>query len=430
MSDFAFRTLAVSSRIFTQCEYGFAWVVFCRHEQAILERNAMSNGVLKMGMIGGGSGAFIGAVHRMAARLDGEAQLVAGCFSSTPEKAIASGQSLGIADARNYPTWQAMVEGEKKLPAGERVDFVTVVTPNATHFEIARGCVRNGFAVVCDKPMVVSSAEAKTLQDEVQRAKTIFAVTYNYSGYPMVKQARAMVRGGELGAIRTVQVEYHQGWLANKIEAHGQKQADWRTNPAMSGGAGAIGDIGSHAEQLLRYVTGFEIESLCADVSSFVEGRKVDDDASVLLRFKRTDGVQAKGVLRVSQVEVGWENDLRISVHGTKGSLEWRQEHCNELSVRMAGEPERMYRRGNEYLHGVASEAGRIPPGHPEGFIEAFANVYRNVFKAIRAVNTGADAMRAAEQFDFSGIADGAASVRFIERALESAKSSAKWVDA
>lgn len=384
----------------------------------------MSTKTLKMGMVGGGKDAFIGAVHRIAACLDNQVTLAAGCFSSTPEKAIASGKDLGVPDARNYATWQAMLEGEKKLPPGERIDFVSIVTPNHVHHPVAKAFAEAGIHVVCDKPLTTTAALARDLVETVKRSGVVFGVTYNYSGYPMVKQAREMVQQGELGTIRKVIVEYNQGWLAGKLESTGQKQADWRTDPARSGAGGAIGDIGSHAEQLTSTITGLELESICADLTSFVAGRRVDDDANLLLRFAARDGVQAKGVLIASQIEIGHENDLRIRVYGTKASLEWRQEEPNGLVFKPDGQAERVYRRGNGYLGEAAKRATRIPPGHPEAFFEAFANVYNGACAAMRA---GAKGLEAATTFDFPGVLDGARGVNFIEKTVESSKSEAKW---
>ena len=394
----------------------------------------MSKRVMKMGMVGGGQGAFIGAVHRTAACLDGRAAMVAGCLSSTPERALASGKAwagVGLADDRNYPTWEAMLEHERARPAptaaaraDERIDFVSIVTPNHLHFPVAKAFVEAGIHVVCDKPLVHTSAQAAELARAVEKAGTVFAVTYNYSGYPMVKQARELVRSGELGPIRKVIVEYNQGWLASKLEESGQKQADWRTDPARSGLGGAIGDIGSHAEQLCATITGLEIEAICADLTTFVPGRRLDDDANVLLRFAPRDGVAAKGVLIASQIEVGCENDLRIRVFGTKASLDWRQEEPNQLVVKPDGGPEHIYRRGGGMLCDAAKSGTRLPAGHPEAFFEAFANVYANAMKAMEA---GVGGEAAAKQFDFPGIADGAQGVRFIEKVVESAASSVKW---
>ncbi|MCX5689996.1 MAG: Gfo/Idh/MocA family oxidoreductase [Planctomycetota bacterium] len=375
---------------------------------------------LKFGMIGGGQGAFIGAVHRTAACLDHGAVFTAGCLSSTPQRALESGRQLGLADSRNYPTWEAMLEGESKLPKGERIDFVSIVTPNHVHFAPALAFTKAGFHVVCDKPLVHTSQQAAQLRDAVAAAGTVFAVTYNYSGYPMVKHARHLMNTGALGEIRKIVVEYNQGWLAGKLEETGQKQADWRTDPARSGLGGAIGDIGSHAEQLTSYITGLEISELCADLTTFVAGRRLDDDASVLLRFKGG----AKGVLLASQIELGHENDLRIRVHGTKGTLQWRQEEPNHLVLIPEGGPEQVFRRGNGNLCDAAKAGTRLPPGHPEAFLEAFANVYNNAAKAMLA---GEGGIAAAAKHDFPGIIDGARGVAFIERVVESSHSDRKW---
>lgn len=378
---------------------------------------------LRMGMVGGGRGAFIGAVHRMAARLDGGAELVAGAFSSTPEKAVASGKDLGLEDARNYASWEAMLEGElarRPHPDGDRIDLVSIVTPNHLHFPVASAFVRAGFHVVLDKPMVHTSEQAAALVRAVEAAGTVFCVTYNYSGYPMVKQARAMVRAGDVGEIRKVVIEYYQGWLASALEGTGQKQADWRTDPGRSGLGGAIGDIGSHAEQLVSYVTGLEIDAICADLTTFVPGRRLDDDAGVLLRF--TNG--ARGFLGASQVCIGCENDLRLRVWGTRGGLEWRQEEPNHLVFAPEGKPEQVLRRGNGYLCAEAKSATRLPAGHPEAFIEAFANVYRGACARIRAGAGGGGAA------DFPTVYDGARGVHFIEKVVQSARSDAKWTEA
>ncbi|HZW08670.1 MAG TPA: Gfo/Idh/MocA family oxidoreductase [Phycisphaerales bacterium] len=379
---------------------------------------------MKLGMVGGGQGAFIGAVHRMAARLDYRYELVAGALSSTPEKSVASGRELGLAVDRSYPTWQAMLEGEQRRPADDRIEAVSIVTPNHAHFEPAKAFAAAGFHVILDKPMVHTMEQAEDLARTVRENDVVFAVTYNYSGYPLVKQAREMVRSGELGEVRKVVVEYNQGWLAGKLEATGQKQADWRTDPARSGVGGCIGDIGSHCEQLLGYITGLEMESLCADLTTFVPGRKLDDDANVLLRFKPSRGGEpARGILFASQICVGGENDLRIRVWGTKGGLAWHQEDPNALLVHRLGQPDQVYRRANGYLGQAAARSTRIPSGHPEAFIEAFANIYTAAADAIRA---GAGA-KGPEQFDFPGVYDGARGVRFIHRTVESARASEKW---
>ncbi|MBX3410534.1 MAG: Gfo/Idh/MocA family oxidoreductase [Phycisphaeraceae bacterium] len=379
--------------------------------------------VLKMGMVGGGIGAFIGAVHRTAAMLDGGVRLVAGCLSSTPDRALESGRALGLDPRRNYPTWEKLIEGELALPPEERVDFISIVTPNHVHFPVALACVRAGINVVCDKPLVHTSEQASQLISEVRSSGVVFAVTYNYSGYPLVKEARDLVARGELGRVRKVIVEYNQGWLASRLEASGQKQADWRTDPARSGAGGAIGDIGSHAEHLAAYVTGLELTDICADLTTFVEGRHLDDDANLLLRFSGG----ARGVLVASQIEIGHENDLRLRVFGDAASLDWRQEEPNALILRPQGQPERVLRRGNDYLGQAAKDASRLPSGHPEAFFEAFANVYRNACRAIRAGVGGLDAPSA---FDFPGVMEGARGVHFIEKTVQSARSDRKWTDA
>ncbi len=379
---------------------------------------------LKLGMVGGGQGAFIGAVHRAAARLDGDIELVAGALSSTPEKSVTSGKELGLADDRCYPTWQAMLDGELARPADECIDMVSIVTPNHAHYEPVKAFADASFHVILDKPMVNTIEQAEDLVRTVRKRNVIFAVTYNYSGYPLVKQAREMICSGELGEVRKVVVEYNQGWLAEKLEDAGQKQADWRTDPARSGVGGCIGDIGSHCEQLVSYMTGLEVDSLCADLTSFVPGRRLDDDANLLLRFKPIDGAQpARGLLYASQICIGGENDLRIRVWGTKGSLAWHQEDPNQLLVHRLGKPDQVYRRGNDYLCDAAKGATRLPAGHPEAFLEAFANVYAGAVKAIRA---GAGA-QGPQQFDFPGVEDGARGVRFIHKTVESSTSEAKW---
>jgi len=376
---------------------------------------------LRYAMVGGGRDAFIGAVHRHAIALDGQAVLVAGALSATPEKAIASGRDLGLAEGRSHGDWQALLADELGRPAGERIDFVSIVTPNHVHFPVAQAFVEAGFHVVCDKPLVHTRAQADALVAAVRARGTVFGVTYNYSGYPMVRQARDMVRAGELGELRKVVVSYQQGWLASALEGAGNKQAGWRTDPARSGAAGAIGDIGSHAENLVATVTGLELEALCADLGSLVPGRSVDDDASLLLRFRGG----ARGVLIASQIHTGQENDLRLTVTGTRGTLEWRQEQPSELRHWPADGPLRVLTRGAPWLSACAQRASRLPAGHPEGFIEAFANVYRGVIADIRARQAGrtADPLEA----DYPGVEAGARGVRFIERTLASAKSEAKW---
>jgi predicted dehydrogenase len=376
---------------------------------------------LRYAMVGGGRDAFIGAVHRKAVALDGQVELVAGALSSSPEKAKASGRDLFLADDRNHPDWQSLLADELKRPLDERIDFVSIVTPNHVHFPVAHAFVEAGFHVVCDKPLVHTGDQADALVDAVARKGTVFGVTYNYTGYPMVRQAREMVRSGELGEIRKVVVEYNQGWLATRLEGEGNKQAAWRSDPARSGAAGAIGDIGSHAENLVATVTGLEIESLCADLSSMVQGRALDDDGSVLLRFRGG----ARGVLIASQVNTGLENDLRLRVSGSLGTLVWQQERPSELVHLPLDGPKRVLTRGAPWLCEAARRASRLPTGHPEGFIEAFANVYGGVAADIRAALSGVPADPLAA--DYPHVEDGARGVRFIERTVASSRGEAKW---
>jgi predicted dehydrogenase len=388
---------------------------------------------IRVGMIGGGQGAFIGAVHRRAMALDGEFGLVAGAFSADPDRARASGRELGLDERRVYSSWNAMLNRELELTPEERVQAVVIVTPNHTHFEIAHAFAAAGFHIICDKPLCTTFEEARSLIATAQKTGIVFGVMYNYSGYPLVRQARHMVRSGAIGELRKVTVEYHQGWLSSALEKQGQKQAQWRCDPARAGIGGAIGDIGSHAEHLARYITGLELESLCADLTSFVAGRELDDDASVLMRFAGG----ARGVLIASQIETGVENDLRIRIAGTEGTLIWRQEQPNELVHLVDGGPERVLRRGQGYLCPEARAATRLPPGHPEGFAGAFANVYRDIAATIRVRNGvggggsgGGSGGEAAAPPEFPTVYDGARGVWFIERTVESGRGGAKWTDA
>jgi predicted dehydrogenase len=376
---------------------------------------------LRYAMVGGGRDAFIGAVHRKAMALDGEFEFVAGALSSSPEKSRASGQDLGLADDRNHADWQALLADELKRPKDERIDCVAIVTPNHMHFPVARAFADAGIHVVCDKPLVHTSEQAAELAAAVARRGVVFGVTYNYTGYPMVREARDLVRGGAIGEVRKVIVEYNQGWLATRLEETLQKQADWRTDPARSGIAGAIGDIGSHAENLVATVTGLQLESLCADLTTFVGGRRLDDDGNLLLRF--TNG--ARGVLIASQIEVGCENDLRLRIFGSTGTLDWRQEEPNTLLHSPIDGPRRVLTRGSAWLGEAARRATRLPTGHPEAFIEAFANVYLGVAAHIRALQSGITPP--ANEADYPTLADGARGVRFIEKTVESARSEQKW---
>jgi predicted dehydrogenase len=376
---------------------------------------------LRYAMIGGGRDAFIGAVHRHALALDGRFELVAGALSSDPDKARASGDDLGLAPERNHGSWQDLLNSELARPRGERIDLVSIVTPNHVHYPVAHAFTEAGFHVVCDKPLVHTSAQAQELVRLCKHRSTVFGVTYNYTGYPMVRQARAMVRNGDLGELRKVIVEYNQGWLATQLESTGHKQADWRTDPARSGIAGAMGDIGSHAENLVATVTGLRIESLCADLSTFIPGRRLDDDGNLLVRYQGG----ARGVMIASQIQIGCENDLRLRVFGAKGSLAWRQESPNELEFAPADGPKRVLTRGSAWLSEAARRATRLPTGHPEAFIEAFANVYLGVAEAILAKEQGR--APAALEADYPTVEDGARGVRFIEKVVEAGRSQAKW---
>ncbi|RMH11123.1 MAG: gfo/Idh/MocA family oxidoreductase [Planctomycetota bacterium] len=376
---------------------------------------------LRYGMVGGGRDAFIGAVHRMAAALDGQAELVAGALSSTPEKSIASGRDLGLADDRNYGSWQDMLAGELARKPGDRIDFVSIVTPNHVHFPVAQAFAKAGIHVVLDKPMVLSSDQANALVQAVEESGVVFAVTYNYTGYPMVKQAAQLVRSGAIGNVRKVFVEYHQGWLSDKLEDTGQKQAAWRTDPKRSGIAGCVGDIGTHAENLVHTITGLEISELCADVTTFVQGRALDDDAAVLLRFSNG----ARGTLTCSQVCYGEENGLSIRVYGTKGALAWKQEEPNFLIYTPTDGAKRILKPGGPES-AASAHATRLPPGHPEAFIEAFANIYRGAIEAIRALQAGEAPHGLAAEFPT--VYDGARGVRFIERVIESGRAGGSWI--
>lgn len=371
-------------------------------------------------MVGGGRDAFIGGVHRMAMRLDGKIELVAGAFSSNPQKAKLSGEDLLLDPKRVYADYRTMATEEGRLPAGERIDFVSVVTPNRTHVPVAKACLEAGFNVVCDKPLAFNLEEARALRDIVKKTGKVFALTHNYTGYPMVKEARELVRNGELGEILKVVAEYPQGWLIKPIDEEGQKQASWRTDPQQAGASGCIGDIGTHAANLGRYITGLRIDEVCAEFTSFVKGRQLEDDANLLIRYKGG----AKGVLIASQISIGEENDLNIRVYGAKGSLEWHQEDPNELIVKYADKPRRTYRRGNEYVSDIAKRFTRLPSGHPEAFIEAFANVYVEAARAIEAEVNGQPVPR---DCDFPTVDDGVEGMAFIATAVQSAKAGGAW---
>ena len=376
------------------------------------------NRKVRYGMVGGGPGAFIGAVHRKAAALDGEIDLVAGAFSSDAAKSRKQGEELFLDPKRVYASWKEMVEKEAKLPAGDRIDFVSIVTPNASHFEIGRTFLDAGFHVVCDKPMTTTVEDAEQLCKLVAKHKAVFALTHNYTGYPMVKQARELVRQGKLGSIRKLVVEYSQGWLAG---ASGINM--WRLDPKQAGISSAVGDIGVHAWNLAWYVTALPLQSLCANITTFGKGYDLEDDASVLVQYK--DGAQ--GIIHVSQMSVGEENGLRIRIYGTNGGLDWRQENPNYLDVLHADAPAEVYKRGNDYLAPIVKHNSRLPFGHPEGFIEAFANIYRNAARTMAARIAG----EKPGEFDtdFPTVQDGARGVSFIHKVIESGKKR-QWVDA
>lgn len=374
-------------------------------------------------MIGGGQGAFIGAVHRIASRIDDEYELVCGAFSSDPEKAKASGIALGLPAERSYTSYKELIENEKLLPEDERVQVISIVTPNHVHFEPAKLALENGFHVILDKPMTFSLAEAKELEKVVKASGKRFCLTHTYTGYPMVKEAKQIIKQNRLGAIRKVYVEYPQGWLSTFLEGSDQKQAAWRTDPGKSGIAGAMGDIGTHAFNLAEYISGLQVTKVCADINIVVEGRKLDDDGAVLLKFNNG----ASGVLIASQVATGDENNIKIRVYGEKGGLEWQQDVANTLLVKWPDKPAEIMRTGGGYVSSFASHNTRTPAGHPEGYLEAFANLYRNFALCIKADIAGGNPT--AEELDYPGIEDGLRGMAFVENVIASGKSGEKWTD-
>ncbi len=375
---------------------------------------------LRYGMVGGGRGAFIGAIHRIAASLDGQAELVAGAFSSDAQRSYESGEDFLIARERTYASYEEMAAAESNLASGQRLDFVTIVTPNHLHFGPAKRFLEAGFNVVCDKPVTLTLEEAQDLKNIVARTNKVFALTYNYSGNVMVKEARALVLRGELGRIRKVIIEYSKGSSARPA-GDANRRAAWRADPSRAGPTGVVGDIGTHGEHLARYVTGLEIDVLCADLTTFVPGRQLDDDASILLRFKGG----AKGILHCTKIAIGDENNLNIRVYGERGSLAWYQERPDELAAAFAEEPPQVLRRGHDYLGEAAKKAVRIPPGHPEGYLEAFANLYRGALRAIAAEVTG---QPLPADLDFPTIDDGLQGMRFIDAVVRSSARDAQWV--
>lgn len=374
-------------------------------------------------MVGGGRGAFIGAVHRIAAAMDQQIELVCGAFSSDPDRSRASGADLFLPTERCYGTFQEMIKAEAARPVGERMDFISIVTPNHMHFPPAKMALEHGFHVLSDKPATFNLAESKKLAGIVKTTGQLYGLTHNYTGYPLVKEARDLIRAGKLGKIRKVVVEYPQGWLATRLEATGQKQAGWRTDPKRSGAAGCVGDIGTHAENLAEYITGLQIAELAADITSFVKGRKLDDDANVLLRFNNG----AKGVLHCSQISVGEENNLNIRVYGELGGIEWHQRYPNTMYVKWLDQPQQIFRTGLGYLGKNAAAATRTPPAHPEGYLEAFANIYRNFANHIRAVNDGRKLAKDDPALDYPKIQDGVRGMAFIEAVVKSSRKNAAW---
>jgi len=381
------------------------------------------NRKLRMGMVGGGNGAFIGAIHRLAALMDGQIELVCGCFSTNPENSLSSGKSYYLPENRVYKTYQQMFENEIRLPEGDRMDFVTIVTPNFAHFGPAMMALENGFNVVIDKPITFTLDEALQLQAKLQETGLLLALTHTYSGYPAVKQAKQMVAEGQLGKIRKIYVEYPQGWLSSKLEDTGNAQASWRTDPKRSGKAGAMGDIGTHAHHLAEYITGLKTTELCADLNVFVPGRLLDDDGSVLLRFDNG----AKGVLMASQIAAGEENALKIRVYGDKGGLEWAQHEPNTLIAKWSTKPTEIYRVGTGFMGSAAVANTRTPGGHPEGYLEAFANIYRNFSFALRAKLNGEQPQP--EWLDYPDIEDGIRGMKFIDAVVKAGyNDDVKWV--
>ncbi len=374
-------------------------------------------------MIGGGKDAFIGAVHRMAANIDGHIQLVCGAFSSSAQKSKESGASLYLPENRVYSNYKEMIEQEKLLPEGQRMDFVSIVTPNNLHYAPAKMALENGFHVVLDKPMTLSLAEAKLLKQVVETSGKLFCLTHTYTGYPMVKEAKEIIRQNKLGAIRKIYVSYPQGWLSTFLEATDQKQASWRTDPKRSGMAGSMGDIGVHAFNLAEYISGLQVTQLCADINIKVTGRQLDDDGTVLLKFNNG----ASGMLFATQVAAGEENNLKIQVYGEHGGLSWQQEDANSLKVMWLDKPAEKSRAGNDYLSALAKFNCRTPAGHPEGYLEAFANLYRNFALTLMAKYDGTAPLK--EWTDFPGIEDGIRGMAFIENVIASGKSNNKWTN-
>ena len=371
-------------------------------------------------MIGGGPGSFIGAIHRIAARIDNHYDLVCGAFSSSNEKSIQTGNELGLDLDRIYPSYEILITTEKSLPEDKRVQVISIVTPNHLHFEPAKMALENGFHVILDKPITLSLAEALELKEIQEKTGKFLCLTHTYTGYPMVKEARDQVLTGRLGKIRKVYVEYPQGWLSTAVE---NKQADWRTDPSKSGIAGAMGDIGTHAFNLAEYVSGLSVQKLCADINTLVANRRLDDDGAVLLKFEN----EVSGVLMATQIAAGEENNVKIRVYGEKGGLEWQQADANTLTIKWLDEPTQTYRTGGSYLSSFAQHNTRTPSGHPEGYLEAFANIYKNFAECVLA--NLEKKLPQKESLDYPGITEGIRGMAFIETVIASGKSTQKWLD-
>ncbi|MBX3597743.1 MAG: Gfo/Idh/MocA family oxidoreductase [Rhizobiaceae bacterium] len=382
------------------------------------------SGPIRYGMVGGGQGAFIGAVHRIAARMDGEFSLVAGALSADPDRAKASGKELGISPDRTYGSFAEMAKAEARRPDG--IEAVSIVTPNHMHYPAAKAFLEAGIHVICDKPLTSNLADAKKLAAIAKKSGCVFVLTHNYTGYPMVRQAREMVAKGVLGPIRVVQAEYPQDWLTGPTEKSGSKQAEWRVDPKRSGAGGATGDIGTHAYNLARFVSGLELDSLAADLSAFGDGRVLDDNANIMLRFKEKNGISARGMIWASQVAPGNENGLMLRIYGTKGGLEWVQADPNYLWYTPYGEPKQLLTRGGAGSMPVAARVTRVPPGHPEGYLEGFANIYAEAARAIRASRKRGG--KSPKEVIFPTVDDGVEGVAFVEACVKSSKRNAAWV--
>ncbi len=386
---------------------------------AITGRSEKFSGRIRLGMVGGGQGAFIGGVHRIASRIDDQYEFVAGALSADPDRAKASGLELGLREDRAYGSYEEMARREARLRDG--IEAVAIVTPNHMHFPVAKAFLQKGIHVICDKPLTATLREAKKLAEIAKKSGKVFALTHNYTGYPMARQAREMVQKGELGTIQLIHAEYVQDWLTTKLESTGQKQAEWRTDPARSGAGGAVGDIGTHAYNLACFVSGTDASEISADLTSFVKGRKLDDNVHVMLRFRNG----ARGMIWASQVAPGNENRLVLRVHGTKGGLEWAQEDPNYLWFAPFGEPKRLITRGGAGAGAAAARVTRVPPGHPEGYLEGFANIYQEAARAILAARSGKKPDKAVI---FPTVEDGVKGIAFVDACVRSSKKNAGWI--